>query len=317
MNTLFDNAVQSIQLGVEDYQANDPRRALSSVRNFYAGVLLLAKEVLVRQVPDAAPEDVLAARFKPIPDGQGGVQFVPAGNQTIDFSNIGSRFKDFGLRIDDAALKDLNRIRTDIEHYFTDESREAVREAIAKAFPVVVDLFRLAEEIPHEVLGEAWQTMLEVRAVYERELENCRASFGKIKWRSNIMAEIALNCPECQSDLVAQIDVDNTDYQSADGECRSCGAKISAEKAVVHALEMHFDLDNYMAAKDGDEGPLQTCPECGLDTYVLSEEEVGCAWCELVLDECGRCSTALTPSNVSFDNSGFCSYCDHLLSKDD
>lgn len=317
MNTLFDNAVQSIQLGVEDYQANDPRRALSSVRNFYAGVLLLAKEVLVRQVPDSAPEDVLAARFKPIPDRQGGVQFVPAGNQTIDFTNIGSRLKDFGLRIDDVALKDLNRIRTDIEHYFTDESRETVREAIAKAFLVVVDLFRLAEEIPHEVLGEAWQTMLEVRAVYEKELENCRASFGKIKWRSNVMAEIALNCPECQSDLVAQIDVDNTDYQSADAECRSCGSDISAEKAMVHALQMHFDLDNYMAAKDGGEEPLQTCPECGLDTYVLSEEETGCAWCELVLDECGRCSTALTPSNVSFDNSAFCSYCDHLLSKDD
>jgi transcription elongation factor Elf1 len=215
------------------------------------------------------------------------------------------------------ALKDLNRIRTDIEHYFTDESRETVREAIAKAFPVVVDLFRLAEEIPHEVLDEAWQTMLEVRAVYEKELENCKASFGKIKWRSNLMAEIALNCPECQSDLVAQIDVDNTDYQSSDAECRSCGAKISAETAIVHALQMHFDLDNYMAAKDGGEEPLQTCPECGLDTYVLSEEETGCAWCELVLDECGRCSTALTPSNVSFDNSTFCSYCDHLLSKDD
>jgi hypothetical protein len=48
MNTLFDNAIQSIQLGIEDYQANDPRRALSAVRNFYSGVLLLAKEVLVR-----------------------------------------------------------------------------------------------------------------------------------------------------------------------------------------------------------------------------------------------------------------------------
>jgi hypothetical protein len=130
MNTLFDNAVQSIQLGVEDYQANDPRRALSSVRNFYAGILLLAKEVLRRQIPDTAPEYVLAARFKPVPDGQGGVEFVPAGNQTIDFSNIGSRFKDFGLGIDDVALKDLNRIRTDIEHYFTNEFRETVREAI-------------------------------------------------------------------------------------------------------------------------------------------------------------------------------------------
>ncbi len=56
MNTLFDNAIQSIQLGVEDYQANDPRRALSAVRNFYAGILLLAKEVLVRTAPGASPE---------------------------------------------------------------------------------------------------------------------------------------------------------------------------------------------------------------------------------------------------------------------
>jgi hypothetical protein len=313
MNTLFDNAVQSIQLGVEDYQANDPRRALSSVRNFYAGVLLLAKEVLVRQVPDAAPADVLGARYKPVPDGQGGLHFVTAGQQTIDFSNIGSRFKDFDLRIDNAALKDLNRIRTDIEHYYTAESRETVREAIAKAFPVVVDLFHLADEVPHEVLGDAWQTMLEVRAVYEKELESCRASFGKINWPSSVMAETALNCPECQSDLVAQIDTDNTNHTSVDAECRSCGAKISADKAIEHALQTHFDLDNYMAAKDGDEGPLQTCPECGLHTYVLSE---GCAWCELVLDECGRCSTPLTPSNVSFDSSVFCSYCDHIMSKD-
>ena len=31
---LFRNAVQSIQLGIEDYQANNPERAVSAVRNF-------------------------------------------------------------------------------------------------------------------------------------------------------------------------------------------------------------------------------------------------------------------------------------------
>jgi hypothetical protein len=123
MNTLFDNAVQSIQLGVEDYQANDPRRALSAVRNFYAGVLLLAKEVLVRAAPNADPDDVLGARYKPMPDGTGGVSFEPATSQTVDFATLGSRFKDFGLRIDRAALTDLNRIRTQIEHYYTNGGR--------------------------------------------------------------------------------------------------------------------------------------------------------------------------------------------------
>lgn len=55
MSGLFENAVQSIQLGVEDYQDNDPKRALSAVRNFYAGVLLLAKEALVRAAPGGEP----------------------------------------------------------------------------------------------------------------------------------------------------------------------------------------------------------------------------------------------------------------------
>jgi hypothetical protein len=317
MNTLFDNAVQSLQLGIEDYQANDPRRALSAVRNFYAGVLLLAKEVLVRQVPEADPDEVLGARYKPIPDGDGGVRYEPASHQTIDFATLGARFSDFGLRIDRAALNDLNRIRNAIEHYCTEESRETVREAIAKAFPVVVDLFVQAEEAPHEVLGDAWQIMLEVRAVYEAELAKCRATFDRIDWSSSALAESPFNCPDCNSDLVAQLDPGNTDIQSADCECRSCRSKIDAEKAVERALQLHFEWDSYVAAKDGGDDPLETCPECGVEAYVLDGEEVGCAWCGCVLGECGLCSTGLTPLNVSYDDSSMCSYCDHLMHKDD
>lgn len=318
MNTLFDNAVQSIQLGVEDYQANDPKRALSAVRNFYAGILLLAKEVLVRAAPNADPKDILSMRYKPMPDGKDGVMFRPETHQTIDFSSIGNRFRDFGLTIDKRGLDDLNRIRIDIEHYFTNESRETVQEAIAKAFPVAVDLFALAGEAPHELLGAGWQTMLEVRVVYEKELANCRASFAKVVWPFVTLAQAPFNCPLCHSDLVAQTDIENTDHTSVDAYCRSCGEQIPAEKGVEHALKLRFEWENYSAAKDGDTGPLETCPECGIEAYISSEDDVGCAWCEFVLsDECGRCCEPLTPSNVSFDNSGMCSYCDHLLSKDD
>jgi hypothetical protein len=52
MSALFKNAAGSVQLGIEDYQANDPKRALSAVRNFYTGTLLLAKEILVGAVPN-------------------------------------------------------------------------------------------------------------------------------------------------------------------------------------------------------------------------------------------------------------------------
>ena len=39
--SLFKNAIDAIQIGVEDYLMGDDRRYLSSVRNICAGVLLL------------------------------------------------------------------------------------------------------------------------------------------------------------------------------------------------------------------------------------------------------------------------------------
>jgi hypothetical protein len=117
MNTLFDNAVQSIQIGIEDYQSNDAKRSLSAVRNFYAGTLLLAKEALVRAVPKANADEVIGAHYRPVPNNQGGVQYEQIGYRTIDFDEIGKRFKDFDLPINQTALRELNRIRGDVEHH--------------------------------------------------------------------------------------------------------------------------------------------------------------------------------------------------------
>ena len=63
---LFANAVESVQIGVEDLLKNDDRRVLSAVRNVHAGVLLLCKEKLRRLSP--ADELLLAQRFQPRPD---------------------------------------------------------------------------------------------------------------------------------------------------------------------------------------------------------------------------------------------------------
>ncbi|WP_114391674.1 hypothetical protein [Oleisolibacter albus] len=316
MNSLFDNAIQSIQLGVDDYQSHDPRRPISAVRNFYAGVLLLAKEVLVRAAPNADPKDVLSARYKPVPDGAGGVELRPTNN-TVDFTNLPERFKDFGLTIAQGPLTELNRIRTDIEHYYTDKSREHVREAIAKAFPVVSELFRQLHESPSKLLGKTWATMLDVRSVYEEELAACKGTFQKINWKSELLGKVTLLCPECGSHLVEQTHPDNTDHQCIDVKCRLCGAETDAERIVEVALEKYFEHETYFATRDGDTSPLHDCPECSVTAYITSSEHSGCLWCGETLGECARCSDELTPDNVSWDNSQLCSYCDHMTSKDD
>jgi DNA-directed RNA polymerase subunit M/transcription elongation factor TFIIS len=316
MNTLFDNAIQSLQLGIEDYEANEAKRALSAVRNFYAGTLLLAKEVLARAAPKAKIKDVLGTQFKPVPDGKGGIELSP-GNRTIDFNEIGERFAVFKLKIDRPALNELNRIRNDMEHLFTQANRQTVREAIAKAFPVVIDLFRQMKEDPRVHLGDCWTTMLDVKEVYDRELKQCTATFDGVEWKSNALSQAARPCHKCGSHLVYRIDQTRKDSGFSDAECRQCGAKMDAVTLMETALEAYLDYESYSAAKDGGESPLGLCPECGTKTYVIFEGENQCVNCFMQLTACSRCGESLTPNNVADDSSEVCGYCSYQMSKDD
>jgi hypothetical protein len=314
MSKLFKNAVSSIVVGIEDYRSNSQPRALSAVRNFYAATLLLAKEVLARQAPNASLNEILGAKYKPKSDGAGGVKFVPADRTTVDFRQLAERLKDFGISISDAELKYLNRIRNDIEHLYTDASHDAVREAIAKAFPIVVKLFRSAKEEPHELLGDAWQTMLEVRSLYESELEQCEKSFENVDWGSDVLTEAPKLCPDCNSHLIEQINPANTDFQSIEAKCRACGERIGAEKLVETAIDEHLSL-SHRDLKHGAEPVHTECHECGLKTFVLRKNR--CVWCDATLGRCSVCDEPLTPDNVDFDNDTRCSYHGYVMSKDD
>jgi hypothetical protein len=44
--SILQNAIDSIQVGVEDYNQEDERRNASAIRNIFAGILLLYKERL-------------------------------------------------------------------------------------------------------------------------------------------------------------------------------------------------------------------------------------------------------------------------------
>ncbi len=105
MSGIFANAVDSIKMGIEDYALDTPARALSAVRNFYAGVLLLGKEVLIRAAPLADPNDVIGAKYIPVPDGMGGVVHKVEGYQTVDFTTLSKRFQDFEIPIDTKGLQ--------------------------------------------------------------------------------------------------------------------------------------------------------------------------------------------------------------------
>lgn len=319
MSAMFQNAVAAIRMGIEDYALDRPERSLSAVRNFYAGVLLLAKEVLVRRVPLADPDAVIGARYKPIPDGAGGVAYVPDSNTTIDFATIGKRFKDFGLEIDRATLTDLSDIRNQVEHRYTNKPSQVVREIIAKAFPVTAQLFRLAGEDPRVHLGDAWTTMLEARALYSLELERCRTTLAAVDWRSATVADAHLRCEECGSDLIAQAEAGNADQAEMSLSCQACGASPSVEAAILEAVGRALEADAYIRMKDsGESGPVFECPACGEEAYI--DFEGGCALCgePFEWENCMVCHSQIPIEDAlaGFDE-GICSYCTHIAAKDD
>lgn len=317
-NKLFDNAVASIRLGIEDYRSNDLRRTVSAVRNFYAGVLLLAKGGLLQQAPGVEdPFVLLAANYKPVPNGNGGVEYVAVGQATIDHVTIKSRFRDFNLEIDAQPLAELNKIRNDMEHYFSSHPRELVLQAIARVFPLVVRLFELNGAEPAKALGEEWTTMLEAREFFERLHNESSRTFAPIKWAMPILAEVEWQCPSCGSQLLAQVDPDNDSQEDMKCRCRACGETSDPVDVVQAGLEKHFEIDNFLAAKDGGDPPVQTCPDCGLTTYVMAADEHGCAWCGgKTRGACNLCGEELTPNTVSWEDSDVCAHCHHVMTRD-
>src|SRR5258708_35911496 len=97
---LLTNAIESIQVGVEDYQAGSRPRLLSAVRNIHAGILLLSKEALRRESPKSSNEVLMMAKIVPSREPNGKAVVVGVGKNTADTRQIWERFKALGINTD-------------------------------------------------------------------------------------------------------------------------------------------------------------------------------------------------------------------------
>ena len=324
MDALLKNATDSIRAGVDDYKARDSARTLSAVRNLHAGLLLLAKWILVRTVPKATEDDVIAVAYEPAPDGVGGVKYVrKKGTSTIGLHDLKPRFKRFGLNPSKEAmdrLESLRRVRNAVEHRYPEVSAASLRQTVSAAFVVAAEFFRLGGLDPVEVLGEAWGVMLGVNEVYEKELAACRTTFRKVEWKFSVPDGVGPECPECGSELVEQIEAANKAQDDVRGKCRSCGGEMEGEAVVESVVRSAYWALDYTSIKDGAEPVLQTCPSCSLETYVNefdgNGEVTGCVVCEFKLGTCFRCGTDLTPDDRYDDTEDLCGYCGHMIAKE-
>ncbi|WP_201529004.1 hypothetical protein [Psychrobacter frigidicola] len=69
--SIIQNAIDSIQIGVEDFESDDDRRSVSAVRNIAAGILLLYKEKLCQLSPSDNKELLIKQNIRPIQNAKG------------------------------------------------------------------------------------------------------------------------------------------------------------------------------------------------------------------------------------------------------
>lgn len=317
--SLLNNAVGAIQIAIDDFDSNDERRVLAAIRNLHSGILLLCKVKLQRMSPADSDEVLLKQSIRPQPAPDGSILWVGRGTKTADQQTIKERFGTLKISLDWRRLEAVSQIRNTAEHYYFSGTRQQAQEAFAEGCVLIRQLVMdVLDEDPATLLGEdAWSALYENRLVFDRELQACQKTLESLTWL-NAAADVPDNiqCPNCGSTLVRQLDDSNADPHGATFRCTACGETAEAEALVLHVLDVVYGADIYIAAKDGGEPPIEECPECGLESYVV--EYAGCALCDFALPdgaECAICGDALTPHDYT-ENNGLCGYHAHVAERE-
>lgn len=321
MNTLLENAVVSIQLGLEDFASKDERRMISAVRNLYAGVLLLCKEVLRRLSPPDSNDLLIRAKKRAIKDDNGKVRLIGVGRKTIDRLEIEETFKQLQLGANLSNLKRLAEIRNDIEHSHPTHAPALIQEAIADAMPIIRDIIvkELNEEPSALLAQEAWEILLNEARVFKEEQDACKASFIAINWGSEILKEAfkVFRCPYCSSTLIRNDNTVATAPRQLELVCSKCGEYSDVDIVIEAALKESLRLED---RKGLDENwLLDECPECSRETYVFAEDKCLNPSCGFSLDgyDCALCGERLTLDDYRYGSETLCSYHAYVLAKDD
>lgn len=311
--SILQNAVDSIQLGIEDYELiqSNPKRLVSCTRNLFAGILLLFKYHLFELSGEENNEVLIKKNILPKFDKDGKIVFVGVGKNTIDVQGIQQRFESLNINVNWKELDKIQKYRNNIEHYFSHENSKTIESILAHSFNVINDFVRKYLKLePSELIGKNyWKKLLEVQIVYQVEKDLCLEGINSNKYFNLKQKELLkdVTCKNCGYDLIKPLDLDieanYTLYQ-----CLSCSQDIEYEILIRDAISQDNDRNyDYNYYKDGGEEPYTVCPECNEDTYSIFENICMCCGHE-VNNECYRCGNSLSGSEVSYLD-GICSYC--------
>ena len=318
--SILKNAIDSISIGMEDYQNPDPRRLISCTRNLYAGILLLFKHKLSSMSPPGSDEVLIKKMILPY-NSSTGIQWKGVGKNTIDVKGIEDRLTSLGISVDWERINKIQNYRNNIEHYYSSIPQKSVQTVISDSFLVIRDFIRnhLTQD-PLILLGKiTWESMTNVAEVYQAEKGECIESIMKIDWKYDFLKEAFLRvaCDKCGSDLIEEKST-GLNRESAEFRCRSCDKRYDFENMAELSMDQYFSGENFANFKDGGDPVTIDCPSCfRKNTYNLEINE--CVVCDdSYPTECMGCGGEILPSEMgNIDHPDLCSWCSQVRLKDD
>lgn len=298
--SILQNAVDSILLGIEDYEAAKKShvRILSAIRNLTAGLILLFKHKLLELSPADSDEVLLKSKIQPRLDSNGQLNWIGKGSKTVDVDEIIDRLTDLGVVVEWSLLRRLRDIRNQVEHYHAKDSFNRIMEAMAASFHLIQQFVpQYLDESPAQLLGQkTWDYLLEQDAFFEAELRACQKNLLSIQWPVAALRNAIdhMECLDCGSPLV-KADNPDADIESLEISCTKCGFVTDSGEFVEATLTNYFAGELHQAARFKIADPLVECPSCERGTYIPSENR--CAACGYVVkyQECPGCGSPLDP----------------------
>ncbi len=317
--SILQNAIDSIELGVEDYKTDDPKRLLSAVRNFYAGIMLLFKHKLA-SLSQNNDEALIKQQVQPVLEN-GQIVWKGKGKKTVDFQKIKDRFESLGIKVDWEQLKNAQEYRNNIEHYYDKDKTkpEAVRQYISGCFIIIRDfiLQNLGKDPKDLFDPDIWKVLVEEQQVYEAEKNACCDALEKLEWQSDTTLRIfeSCTCADCSSSLIQPLDTSVKDASDSTFQCRVCDEQWSYEELLPLACEKESEQD-HLRIRDGGDPTFAYCPNCS-EEYYNTDEEV-CVQCGAKGPyNCSFCGALIPIEELPVDDGNLCGYCHHKLNKDD
>lgn len=299
---LLDNAIISIQLGIDDFKNPERNRYISAIRNLHAGILLLYKEKLLRISPEYSQDVLIKEKIIPHKNSKGKLIFIGVGRKTLNVQQIRDRFLSLDIKTDWKSFENISKIRNEVEHYFCKSSKDSIRGVLSNTFTIIRDFIKdELNEDPLILLGDKyWQCLLENSEIYEKELLGCQEQINKIDWNSENLENAIMEyyCLNCGSQLLSPITIED-DYLEVILKCKSCGYDMKVTDILEDALRDYYEWETYLHFTDGNEESIISCPNCSSDSYIV--EEGLCTRCgytrEYIVLYCSFCGEELNEND--------------------